>query len=402
MVDMEFKQAASYLNDIQKQVTGQTAIAAANVGEFTSIATTLLQTGEDPAYNAISNLVTRTIISARDYDEQFKGVEVSESAYGMHVRKLSFADKDVLDDARFLYPMAYNASQNPANGDGNSVDMFKIRKATPLQTNFYGQTVYMDRLTYFRDQLRGAFEGPAQLNAFITGQFTEEANKLKQYREDTKRGTMLNFIGGILDEADTNRVINVLSLYKTETGLSTLTAQTIKQPDNWAPFVKWLAAFVLTLSRFMEQRSGMYQTQVGGLTINRHTPRSMQRFYMLSDVNNQITTRVLSDTFNKELVRFGDYEEVAFWQSIKDPDAINVVPSRIGSDGIETTPENAVSVNNILGFICDREAFGAARVDSWNATSPFNIDGAYWNTAYHETWRTFCDHTEKGVVLLLA
>jgi hypothetical protein len=123
---------------------------------------------------------------------------------------------------------------------------------------------------------------------------------------------------------------------------------------------------------------------------------------MLSDVNNQITTRVLSDTFNKELVRFGDYEEVAFWQSIKDPDAINVIPSRIGSDGVETTPESAVSVNNILGFICDREAFGAARVDSWNAVSPFNIDGAYWNTAYHETWRTFCDHTEKGVVLLLA
>lgn len=85
--------------------------------------------------------VSRTIVSARNYDEQFKGVEVSESAYGMHVRKLSFADKDVLDDARFLYPMAYNASQNPANGDGNSVDMFKIRKATPLQTNFYGQNV---------------------------------------------------------------------------------------------------------------------------------------------------------------------------------------------------------------------------------------------------------------------
>lgn len=402
MVDMEFKQAAAYLNDIQNQVTGKTNIAPANVGEFTSIATTLLQTGDEPAYRAISNIITRTIISDRVYDDQFKGVEVTESAYGMHVRKLSFADREILDDARFLYPMAYNSDETPANGDGNSVDMFKIRKALPLQTNFYGQTVYADRLTYFRDQLRGAFEGPAQLNAYINGMFLAQNNKQKQYREDTKRGTMLNFIGGILDEADTNRVINVLTLYKNETGLSQLTAQTVKQPENWGPFVKWLASFVLTLSKFMEQRSGMYQTQVNGLTINRHTPRAFQRFYMLSDINNQITTRVLSDTFNKELVRFGDYEEVPFWQSIKDPDAINVIPSRIGSDGLETTPESAVSVQNILGFICDREAFGAARVDSWNATSPFNIDGAYWNTAYHETWRTFCDHTEKGVVLLLA
>lgn len=401
MVDMEFKQAAAYLNNIQNQVTGKTNLAPANVGEFTSIATTILQTGDEPAYRAISNIITRTIISDRVYDDQFKGVEVTESAYGMHVRKLSFADREILDDARFLYPMAYNPNESPANGDGNSVDMFKIRKAQPLQTNFYGQTVYADRLTYFRDQLRGAFEGPAQLNAYINGMFLAQNNKQKQYREDTKRGTMLNFIGGILDEGSTDRVINVLSLYNTETGGS-YTATTIKKAENWGPFVKWLASFVLTLSKFMEQRSGMYQTQVNGLTINRHTPRAFQRFYMLSNINNQITTRVLSDTFNKELVRFGDYEEVPFWQSIKDPDAINVIPSRIGSDGVETSPESAVSVQNILGFICDREAFGAARVDSWNATSPFNIDGAYWNTAYHETWRTFCDHTEKGVVLLLA
>lgn len=401
MNTMEFKQAATYLQGIQNQVTGKTNLAAANTGEFTSIATTVLQTGVEPAYNAISNMITRTVLSVRPYNEKFRGVEMTESAFGQHVRKIQFVDKDIIDDERFLYPMAYNSNETPANGDGNSVDMFKIRKAEPLQTNFYGQAVYADRLTFFRDQLRGAFEGPEQLNAYISGMTMEMSNKLAQFREDTRRGTMLNFIGGILDEANTDRVINVLTKYNAETGGS-FTATTIKQADNWGPFVKWLAGYILTLSTFMEQRSSMYQTIINNKYVNRHTPRSEQRFYMLSSIQNDITTRVLADTYHDELVNFGDFEAVPFWQSIKDPDAINVIPSRIGSDGAQTTPKSAVSMQNVLGFICDREAFGTARVDSWAATTPFNTAGAYWNTDYKETIRTYNDHTEKGVVLLLA
>ena len=384
MNTMEFKQAATYLQGIQNQVTGKNNLAAANTGEFTSIATTLLQTGVEPAYNALSNMITRTVLSVRPYNEKFQGVEMTESAFGQHVRKIQFADKDIINDERFLYPMAYDSGESPANGDGRSVDMFKIRKADPLQTNFYGQFVYADRLTFFRDQLRGAFEGPEQLNAYISGMTLEMSNN-----------------GGILDEASTDRVINVLTKYNEETGGS-FTATTIKQADNWGPFVKWLAGYILTLSTFMEQRSSMFQTIVNNKYVNRHTPRSEQRFYMLSSIQNDITTRVLADTYHDELVNFGDFEAVPFWQSIKDPDAINVIPSRIGSDGAQTTPESAVSMQNVLGFICDREAFGTARVDSWAATTQFNTAGAYWNTDYKETIRTYNDHTEKGVVLLLA
>ena len=44
---MEFKDAAAILNNIRKQVTGETAIAPANTAEFVSVATTLLQAGYD-------------------------------------------------------------------------------------------------------------------------------------------------------------------------------------------------------------------------------------------------------------------------------------------------------------------------------------------------------------------
>ena len=60
---MEFKDAAAILNNIRKQVTGETAIAPANTSEFVSVATTLLQAGYDPVLNAITQMVSRTIFS---------------------------------------------------------------------------------------------------------------------------------------------------------------------------------------------------------------------------------------------------------------------------------------------------------------------------------------------------
>ena len=64
---MEFKDAAAILNNIRKQVTGETAIAPANVAEFCSVATTLLQAGYDPLLSAITQMVSKSIFSIRPY-----------------------------------------------------------------------------------------------------------------------------------------------------------------------------------------------------------------------------------------------------------------------------------------------------------------------------------------------
>ena len=75
---MEFKDAAAILNNIRKQVTGETAIAPANTAEFVSVATTLLQAGYDPVLNAITQMVSRTIFSIRPYNRKFAGIKMDE------------------------------------------------------------------------------------------------------------------------------------------------------------------------------------------------------------------------------------------------------------------------------------------------------------------------------------
>ena len=302
--EMTFNQVAQVLNAVQQQATGQAAIAATNTADFVTAAQTTLKTGYDPVMNAISQVLSRTIFSVRPYERKFGLVEVSESAYGNHVRKLQIADKPISEDDRYKWPVAYDATKNPADGDGESVDQQKICKPKILQTNFYGQNVWQDCYTLFRDQLDNAFTGPEQFGGFVSMVVQNMTDKLEQVRENMGRAAVANFIGGIIDEADPLRVVHLLTEYNTETGLN-LTAETVMQPANYRAFVQWAYARILTISDMMTERTQLYQTVVNGLPVMRHTPKADQKMMVYAKASNQMTTMAVADTFHSELLRLG-------------------------------------------------------------------------------------------------
>lgn len=396
---MTFNQVATLLNAVQQQATGQTGIVATNTADFVSVANTVLQTGVDPVMNAINQVLTRTIFSIRPYSRKFGIVEVSESAYGNHIRKLKIADKPVRKDDRYKWPVAYDANLNPPSGDGQSVDQQIISKPNVLQTNFYGQNVFEDSYTIFRDQLECAFTGPEQMGSFFSMVTQNMTDKLEQCRENMGRAVVANFIGGLLDENATDRVIHLLTEYNTLTGLS-LTAQTVMQPANYKAFVQWAYARILTISDLMTERSLAMQTVVNSLPINQHTPKARQKMMIYAPASNMMTTMAVADVYHDELLRMGAYESVNFWQSIQTPDTIQVTPGRIGANGAVVTG-SAVNQANVFGVLFDEEAAGYATTQQWSSPAPFNARGGYTTIWLHETQRLWNDHSEKGVVLLL-
>ena len=71
--DMTFEQAATVLDSIYKQASGQSVIGGINTGNFTSVAQLALKTGYDPLSTAISQVLSRTIFSIRPYNAKLKG-----------------------------------------------------------------------------------------------------------------------------------------------------------------------------------------------------------------------------------------------------------------------------------------------------------------------------------------
>lgn len=399
--DLTFGQIATLLNSVVYQATGQTPITPTNTSEFVSVAQTALKVGYDPILNAISQVQTRTIFSVRPYTRKFKGLQMSESRWGNFIRKLQPADLDVVDDDQYKWPVAYDAAQtdNPL-GDGESVDMYKIRKPRVLQTMFYGRDGYQDYETIHRNQLDMAFRGPEEFGSFYSMITQNRANKLEQYYENMARTVLLNLIAGIIDEAQTGRVVHLLTEYNTFTGQQ-LTKQELYQGDNYKAFIGWMFAKLEEVAALMSERTTLFQTQINNFPVRRHTPMNRLKMYLSSGIQFQVGNMVLPNTFNSDLLKWADHETVNFWQSIQSPQKINITPVRTAADGTLTSPTAAVEADNIVGVLFDEEAAGYAVIDPWTSVTPINSRGGYWNIYDHVSVRTFNDFTEKAVVFML-
>lgn len=396
-----FQQSAAVLNSLVQQATGRSAVIATEA-DFISVAQTALNLGKDVIFNALSNVLARTIFAIRPYSASMKGLEKSLPQWGAYMRKINIVESDWKDNDAYKYPVTYDASQtsNPA-GNGLSVDPWVINKRDFIQTNFLGQSVFSDHYTVFEDQLETAFQNSTEFGQFIGMLTTNMNNKLEVCYENISRHLVTNFIGGLLAENATDRVVNLRTLYNSETGGS-FTTTTIYAPANYPAFVKWAYAKIAAIASMFKEYSIKYQTTISGKYTPRHTPYDKQKMYILAADRYAMDARVLADAFHDNYLTYADVETVNFWQGINSPDAINVKPTYTNTSGVVTTPQAAISQTGVFSVLFDEDAMGWARVHQNVLSTPVNPRGEYRNIFYNMRLRCFSDNTEKGVVFLIA
>lgn len=396
---LSFEQVSTVLTSIVKQATNQTVLTPTDTASFVSVAQIALRADRDAVMNAISNVLARTIFSIRPYSAKLTGLEMDTFRWGNMMRKLSIADADWQDDPAYAWPALYDASEDPATGDGEAIDMWTIKKPNVLQTNFYGASVYFDEMTIFEDQLETAFTGPEQLGSFITLLMTNLSNRLEMSNEALRRGLVCNAIGAIKAENNSERQIHLLTEYNGLTGNS-YTVEDIYTPEVFDAFTKWMYARVSELSDLFSANSTMFQTVITGKPILRHTPAEMQRIYMYSPFLRQMDARVLADTYHDSFIRFADVEALPYWQSIKTRDSVKVTPVYTGTNGAVVTG-NATTVEKVVGIMFDRDAMGMTILDRRVLSTPLNSKGLYRNLHVHCKQRVVFDSTEKVALLTL-
>lgn len=398
---MGFNQLATVLNSIVSQATGQTQITPADESQFISVAQKGLNTGYDPLATAISQVLSKTIFSVRPYQAKFKGLMVDAVKWGNHVRKLTTIDKPFEEDDRIKLV------------DGSAIDPWIVNKPEVLQTNFYGENVYQKSLTIYKDQLDTAFSGPDQFGQFISMIMQNASDMLEQAREEVARNTVANLIAGVYYQENNSiypigRCINLLEVYEDQTGVS-LTSTTVRDPQNFAPFARWLFGYLKTISDKMTERSVLfhqsYNDGVNEHPILRHTPIDRQKCYLFSPLLNDISANVLSTVFYDKYLKLMDHENVQYWQSITPGEEMEITckPSVTNKAlvPIDMTAIAAVDINNVFGVIFDEEAAGYTQVNEWSATTNLNPRGGYYNWFFHATYRYYNDFSENAVVLLL-
>lgn len=383
-----FTQAATIMNSIVQQATGKASLTPTSTAEFVSLAQTGLLTGVDPLMNAISTVLSKTIFSIRPYNARFLGLQRDAVQWGNHVRKIQFGSTGVENEDRYDLT------------NGQSIDQQIVKKPDVLQTNFYSYDSYQNSYTVFRDQLDASFNSVDEFTRFISGITTEVSNKLEQYRENFARMTLCNLIASTMNRG---RVRHLLTEYATAFGIVDGNGDpdpTAVLPTHMDSFVKWLFAELRVLSDRFTERSLLYQTNVTGHDIYRHTPKAMQRLYIYSPFLAQVDARVLSAVFNPGYLNLGEREEVTFWQSIETPDTVQITPNQMNPATGAYALGEAVNAK-VLGILMDYEAAGTTQVHEWSAPAPFNARGGYTTVWYHMDMRGWNDNTEKAVVLAL-
>ena len=398
--DLTFNQIATVLNSICAQATGQTQITPTDTSSFVAVATTTLKAGYEEVYKAIGTVLGRTIFSTRPYYAKLRGMQVTDGMFRLHTRKLQLSDNTFEDNQSVKWPVTYDVTQSPPLGDGESIDMQKIKKAKPLQTNFYGMNTFQDHYTIFDHQIDVAFSSPEELAMFWTMVLTNVTDRFEQARENLARGILSNMAGTCAALNDGGRVIHLLTEYNTRTGQS-LTTQTVYDPANFPGFVRWAFGRISALSSLMTERSNKFQTTITGSPIMRHTPVERQRLYIYAPEEMQMRANVLSTTFHDEFLRMADHEMVNYWQSIDTPDGINVIPGYINNAGAATVHGSAVTFTGLFGILMDEESGGYATVKSTIKPAPYNAAGDYQNFWLKEYNKIYMDNTEKIILLVL-
>lgn len=384
--DLNIVQIGTLLNTILDQARMNPA-AVVDTSSFISVAQTALKCAPDVLLESISQMFTnRDIISIRPYSRKFKSLERTNAEWGNAMRKLNYVDS----------PM----EENPAweLTDGTSVDMYKVIKTQILQTNFYGQATWLQEWSVFDYQLNIAFSNPYNFQQFMSGMYQNKADQREQAHEALARSTILNLIGGVLAGNPGGGVIKVLTLYNAQNG-TTLTATDVMKSENFGDFLRFFVATIKIYLKLMSERSQLFQINVTGKPITRHTPRNDVMMYLYTPFFEKAKTMVYGDIFHDSYMNIGNYEEVNYWQSIADTQSINVTAAYTDPTGAVKT--KAVENASVLGIIFDREAAGYTTSINRRWTTPYNGKGAYTNNGVSFSDRYYNDFTEKAIVFTL-
>jgi hypothetical protein len=381
------------VNDMNSQMFGTKEIAVIDATSFVSVGEKMLRSGTENIMNAMAVTFMSNYFPNTPYIGKVKIIDETSERWGAITLETVplHQDEEASEDT--------NTDLNTTQfDDGNSVDMYKIKKPKVVQLKFYGTKKEQNHITRLNDQLSQAFRSVEEFSNFYTSVMTEFRNDIEQAMEAGRRLAICNYIAGVsamgLYEVDLTQEYNT-EHGTTYTGLQLRTTQA-------KDFVPWFVAYVQNLSDCMTERSTMYHANFTGQDILRFTPKEYQKFIMLNSFWKQAQTSVLSATFNDKYLKIADVEFVNYWQSIKDPEQIKIKPNILDlATGESKDATTNIELPYVLGCIFDRRAVGVNYQFTKTITTPVNAAGDYYNTYVHYRKNYWNNYTHNGVVFVM-
>ena len=357
---MPSRQIYNMVNTIANNIS-YTGSAVVDASSFVAFAQDTLSSPAltESVYNEMYDLIGKTVIAIDEAEEDERGIVVDAFEYGAILQKFSFE----------LQQSETSSEWDVANPENPYEEVRKTGIIQKFFQNYIPTFSYKD--VSYTTQLKEAFKTPEALAGFTDALYTRMRNAYKIAKNglsDAAIGAIMANIYSTETGADPDanagrRVRHLLTEFNTIFG-TTLTDETSMMNANYLEYVR---KQILIDRKNLNKMTKLYNDG----SVERRTTDSEINL----DLSISLTTsydKFWGDTYNDEYVKLPKHNEIVNW-------GIATAPNTVKSDwdGSGTT----VTINNILGFMYDRDAIVAtmdrvrfvSMYDQWNDRNVFKL-----------------------------
>ena len=405
-----------------REATGQKTMAVNDLNTFVSAGETVMATGKENVYNALSVVIGRTLVAARTYTAKLALMNaINTGSYTNRLRKISFYSKDPLPSGFFNTNLftnladGFTAGQNPDGGGTpqSTKSQWEQHLAMPMEMIFQGSTVWDFAITMEEEQINAAFRDPVELAQFVAAKLTEYGNDIASTREAFNRMALLAKIGqAYLYEVGagwtTGQVYNLTTMYNTFYGTNYTSAQL--RSTYLKSFLEFMTATIKEVSDFFTERTAAHHLPmtktVNGVTYNvlRHTSKDRQRLYLYRPLIRKSEAIVMPEIFSPDYLTMEQYEGVDFWQNnlteANRPKVKVRVPFYNKSTGVQESSAD-IELDYVVGLLTDVDGLMTDFQLERALTTGLEARKGYRNTWLHIAKNAITDPTENSAIFIM-
>ena len=387
---MKVEQVYNVVNGLTKEYIGEQAVVNEDLSNIVDIGSETINLDNLDRYvRSLIDQIGKIIFVNRPYSGSTPSLYMDGWEYGAILEKVTY---DNLPEAE------ENDSWELIDGESYDPNIFTKPQ---VSAKFFSKKVTFDiPMSFAERQVKSAFQNATQLNSFFSMIYTAIDNSMTVKVDSLAMRALNHMIGVTIHGNNSNRAINLLSLYNTKYSKSLTAAQAITDPD----FIRYAAYIMKLYSTRFARLSKLFND--GGK--DRFTPSDRKHIILLSEFAEAADVYLQSDTFHNEFVKLPQADTVPYWQgsgtgydfgSTSKINATVTVDEEV--EGVMTRRTVSVEQSGILGVMFDRYAVGVANLDR-RVTANYNGIAEFFNNWYKFDCGYFNDPNENFIVFYAA
>lgn len=345
-------------------------------------------------FDSLISVISKIEVDTRVKSGVLPSLMVSDDEWGGFVERITYELGDIIADPKWQLMANYKAGKRNYAAEEHGFYPLK-----PNAKVFAEAVPILTPVSFPVDQLYEAVRNESEMQSIVNGMRSAARNTVTLGIDSVKRMMVQSAIA--VTVASTQHAINLLALYRSETGDSSVTI------SNWQASEPFMAFCFKTISETMDNMED--------LSVNfndRSTPifsqGSDRKVILLNKFAKVAKFGVRANTFNENLLGIGDYDTVTSWQGYNDGAGSDYDFASVSKVMVAADPDNKLGIGTsafthtgTVALIFDRYALGVNPYKR-KVTHQYTAVGDYYNEFNHTLMGTILDKAYPMVSFYIA